>query len=166
MTKGLFVIFDTDFTATIKRADINDGKVMIKDKDGTEKEFIVDKANPFIVSSTMQGTRPMYLLKWNSLTPVKWVVKENNQTFTSATGEEIHAVVRDLEVVNPQFDEKGKITPDILRQTHDSRFLRAMKKYATGEKQGFGGGASVFIFLVIGMFVMYFLIASKVIPIA
>ena len=123
--KGIFIIFDTDYNATIKKANIKNGKVVIGDK-----EWVVDKAKPFLVRTMFGKTYPLYLLKWNSVFPANPKVEEEVRTFVDPeTNEKLEVVYKNLTFAEPKFDEKQKVTPEILRSTAETRFIKAMKRY-------------------------------------
>jgi hypothetical protein len=162
-----FLIFDTDFTAQLKKANVKDGKVVIGNK-----EFLTDKAHPFSLK-TFAGTRPLYLLKWNALEPMKFEVKEAEEAYIRTVDgkeEKITVVKKDLVPVDPKFDEKSKIIPEILKTTQDSRFLKAMKRYAGGKAGIFGEeGAGSMLPLVLGVaggaILVYLMFALKLLVI-
>jgi hypothetical protein len=128
------LLFLTNFTAERRKIDIRDGKCIIDDK-----EFIIDRVQPFLLMKKRlfkTTIKPIYLLKWDKIEPVNYVIEE-----TEVDGEKYgelkeRAVVRSLVVKFPEKGEKD-VLPHYLRETHDMRYLKHMKKYATGEK-GFG----------------------------
>jgi hypothetical protein len=123
-----FLLFETDYTVKLKKGKIKDGKVTID-----KKEFIVDKAKPLQMMKAF-GSQPLYLIKWNSLTPIYPNVKEEKKTLLDPSTNEQHQFVKkDIEFLNepPDFKE-SKTLPEMLASTQDMRFLKGMKKYAGG----------------------------------
>jgi hypothetical protein len=175
--RGQFLLFDTDYTAVMLRSTIKDGKVTIGKGDDA-KEFVVDKTRPFQLKTPL-GTRPLYLLKWNSIAPMNFKVDEKTESYlrTDPDGKEhkIDVVTKDLVPVDPKFDETGKITPEMLKTTAEGRFLKGMKKYVGGGGGGgllggLGGGeGGSMLPLILGFFggaiFLYFLIVMKLVPI-
>lgn len=136
------------------------------------KEWIVDKARPFQLKTAL-GVRPLYLLKWNSLAPMNFEIKENTKTYTRMVDgkeETITVAEKELKEVDPKFDTSSKVTPEILKTTQDGRFLKHMKKYAGGAGGGiFGeeGGSMLPLILGVvgGAVLIYVLLMLKLIPV-
>lgn len=127
--KDYFLFFDTNFIAELRKAKIKNGKVVLDDG-----EHIIDKTTPFQLR-TMFGIRPLYIMKWNSMYPATFKVKEVDQLYRNVvTNEEMKMKVGELVPVDITFYEKGGLgySPEVLKDTHDQRFLKGMKKYAEG----------------------------------
>jgi hypothetical protein len=108
---------------------------------------------------TFFGAEPLYLLKWNSVKPVGFQVTEKYGTYRDDKGNEINIVTKDLEPIDPKFDDKTNILPELLRTTFESRYLRSMKKYA----EGGGGLGRGFVFILIAVLLVglvYYAVAS------
>jgi len=178
MPKGTFLILDTDWTGEIKDGDIVDGKVVLKRGKQT-KEFILsiprmdkekkeffDDVKPIYFKGKLGGTKPMYILKWNSLYPVAFELKEEFKTFVSPdTNESLTMKIQSLEPIKPEFKDT-KILPEMLAETHDMRFLKHMKKYQTGgggvEAKGIIMFAGIILLLGgIGYLVYYFFLGGN-----
>jgi len=124
----MFIFFNSDYTLEIKEADVKDGKAVIGDK-----EYYVDKAKPLMLKTTF-GSKPVYFVKWDSITPLNWTVKEKREKFSNEKGEEIEVKRREIEFIDPKFDDSKKILPEILKITGETRFLKGLKSYAEGRK--------------------------------
>lgn len=150
--KGRGLFFHTNFDAEFKKIKINDGSVIIDDK-----EFFVSDMKA-INLKTSTGVKPLYLFRWDSLLPAGFFKKKETieyaQTGDDKTdrrnyhkfykklkshghkGKGIESnkfIYEGLSIVNPKF-LKTKLSPSLLRETGDMRFLKNMKKYAGGEK--------------------------------
>jgi hypothetical protein len=134
------IMLMTDFTGELVKFDIKDGKTVINDK-----EFIIDRVQPIILKKKRLGKMrhtPFYLLKWDKVEPAHIEVIE-----TDIDGDKYDEIVstpilRSLEVVFPD-KEKGDVLPEMLRETHDMRYMKHLKKYAG---DGVKGGGSKFQF--------------------
>jgi hypothetical protein len=126
------ILLSTDFTAEEVKFEVKDGKAVIGDK-----EFIVDRVHPINLKKKRMGrTRitPFYLLKWDKIEPanVQLVeVEEDGKRYAEIAPAN---VLRTLEVVFPEKEE-GDVLPEMLRETHDMRYMKHLKKYA-GEGKG------------------------------
>jgi len=161
--RGAFLFLDTNWTAEIKRAKIKSGKVVLADG-----EHILDKTTPFQLKSFF-GTRPLYLMKWNSLYPMTFEVQEKTSTFKDVeTGKEIQMTTKELVPVKTEFYEKGGAgySPEILKTTQDVRFLKGMKKYAEGAPRDWKNIASwvlgIIIFLGAGFLIYQFMLGGGI----
>ena len=131
------ILMHTDYTAEKVKFDIKDGKTIINDK-----EFIIDRVQPITLKKKRLGRTkhtPFYILKWDKVEPAHIQVVE-----TEVDGQlydEIVAapILKSLEVVFPD-KEKGDILPEMLRETHDMRYMKHLKKYASegGGRMKFG----------------------------
>jgi len=142
--KGMFLFLDSDFLGQIIQGEIIDGKVLIK-RGKEMQEFILSiptevdgkvkwqDVNPIkLVKGRLGGVKPFYILKWNSLYPVAFEIRDTTKNFINPeTHEQIVMQGKTLEVVVPEFKDT-KILPEMLGETHDMRFLKQMKKYQTG----------------------------------
>ena len=124
--KEKFLVFKTDFTAEMVSSKVKDGKTVIGNK-----EFEVDKTRPFTLKTAF-GNRVFYLLKWNSLYPMTFAVKEDVKTYRDDTGKELQVKTQELVSVEPEFYEKGGAgySPEMLKTTTDVRFLKGFRAYA------------------------------------
>jgi|GEM_PF-5630105 hypothetical protein len=154
------LILYSDFTGELKKIDIKDGKAIIG-----EKEFIVDRASPIILKKKRlfsNKIEPFYIFKWDKVEPVHFV-----QTETEIDDEK-YAELKDkyvLKSIEPVFPEKTEddILPELLRETFDMRFLKQMKKYASGEKGiKFQRWMMIPIAFIISGLVMYLLYYLKI----
>jgi len=64
--KALFM--DSDFTAELKSVNVDGGSIVIDRK----YEHIVDKTTPLILKTGLLSNTPLYICKWDSLTPIKF----------------------------------------------------------------------------------------------
>ena len=132
------ILLHTDYTAEEVKFEIKDGKAVIDDK-----EFIVDRVQPINLKKKRFGrTRitPFYLLKWDKIEPanIQLVeVEEDGKRYAEIAPAN---VLRTLEVVFPEKEE-GDVLPEMLRETHDMRYMKHLKKYA-----GEGTGGKKFAF--------------------
>jgi hypothetical protein len=126
--RAAFLLFDTDFTAQLVRKNIKNGKVVLKDG-----EHIVDKTKPLILQSGL-GTRPLYLVKWNSIYPMTFELQEKTTVLRDEAGKEFKLISKELIPVKTEFYEKGGAgySPEILKTTQDVRFLKGLGKYSEG----------------------------------
>jgi hypothetical protein len=159
--RSTFLFFDTDFTAEFVRAKIKNGKVLLKDG-----EHIVDKTKPFMLKSTL-APRPLYLMKWNSVYPMTFEVKETIQILKDVeTGKEFQLSKKELVPADTSFYEKGGAgySPEILKTTGDVRFLKGMKKYSEGKGMEAKSIITIILFIVLiigGGFLMYMLLSGQ-----
>jgi len=180
--KAMALIFDTDFQGSIMEGEAIDGKFLlkmgkqykewilsipkvVKDENGKDKTEWMD-VKPFMVKGKLGGAKPMYLLKWNSLYPLAFNVKNEKKIFLSPdTSEALTLDMKTLEMIVPDFKDT-KILPELLGETHDLRFLKGMKKYVGGEEGGGMKGILMFAGIVIllasiGYAVYYFFFQNK-----
>lgn len=160
------LVFHTDWTAEEVDIEINNGKALVKYGEPIgDKEFIIDQVRPFIIKSKGRfgSNKLLYLLKWDKLRPCNFVLETNGAgnpndyievDFKPNGGE----VRQTLAPFTPEFgQQRGEfkdITPDIMRQTYDLRFLKHMKKYATeggGRKFSLGSGRGVIMAITFGV---------------
>jgi hypothetical protein len=184
--KGKVLYFDTDYTAELKDAEIKNGNIIIDNA----TEHVVDNINPVIFKTGLISNSPLYVVKWNTITPIqfKTITKrmtpeqaeqyaEDNdfirieQTEQQKTKGFLRRIKRQksqpqkikykvptmyeyrkLEKVETDL-EKIKITPALLKETNDLRFLKNMKKYAMGKDGDGGMGKGKVIALSIGSMV-------------
>jgi len=67
MTKAWILMFDSNYDARLVKAEVEDGTVIIDDK-----EFIVDETNPLLLRAGLfKGYKPLYIVKWDSLEPMQ-----------------------------------------------------------------------------------------------
>lgn len=182
------LIFDTGFTAEFSNKEITDGSIMTEDKEfivDNARPIMLKKRGFF---SRFFGTSlvPLYLLKWNVLVPAGFDVEKKFGSLEDLVEElddkkiksrikkilkvdkklakrsYIFKELKPLELKFPKVDVKegeSVITPEILRTTHDMRFLKNFKKYAGGEKMSkkrimdilFIGGMVVFLFIALAL---------------
>lgn len=98
-----------------------------------DKEFQVDRARPFLLKKRRlfkTTIKPLYFLKWDKIEPAHFIIDERE-----IDGEQ-YAELKNkamLFSIEPAFPEKGEkdVLPAMLRETHDMRFLKHMKKYAS-----------------------------------
>jgi len=131
------ILLHTDFMGEEKKIEIKDGKAVIDDK-----EFIMDRATPFLIKTKRLGRtilKPLYIMKWDKVEPVQYTLGEREIDGDEYAELEQKGLLKTLEIKFPPKDESD-ILPHYLRETHDMRYLRHMKKYATeGQgKIGFG----------------------------
>jgi hypothetical protein len=127
------LLFHTDFMAEKKKIEIKDGKVVIDDK-----EFLVDRVKPFMMMTKRLGRvsiKPIYLLKWDKIEPAPYEMTETEIDGETYAELKDKFVIKSLDVVFPEKGEKD-VLPHYLRETHDMRYLKHMKKYATDGKGG------------------------------
>jgi len=152
------LLLHTDFTAEKKKIEVKDGKAVIDDK-----EFIVDRVQPIMIKQRRFGRtriKPFYILKWDKVEPVNYVIDEREIDGERYAELRDKAILKSLEVVFPEKTGKD-VLPHYIRETHDMRFLKHMKKYATegGKKLEFKRWMLVPIaFLISGgiMFMLYY----------
>ena len=72
MVKARILLLDTDYSGVITDCKVEGGSAFIGDY-----EFFVDKTKPLhIVSGLLGSTIPMYIVKWSSVIPVNFELKE------------------------------------------------------------------------------------------
>jgi len=158
------LIFHTDWTAEEKEIEIYNGKALVKYEEPIgDKEFIIDQCRPILVKGggLFGGNKLLYLLKWDKLRPCGFELRKDlaqdsdyAEISINPNGSEIRET---LAPFNPTFGTQTghfkDITPDVLRQTYDMRFLKHMKKYAGDEGKGFslGKGKGIFMLLIFGV---------------
>jgi hypothetical protein len=156
------LVLHTDFIGEICDGDVHDGKLLVK-KNKTVKEFVLSvpktdddgktrwkDVKPFsLVRGKFGGVKPLYIVKWNSLYPVAFEVREGVKKYVDpSTQEEIDISFQNLEVVKPEFKDT-KILPELLGETTDLRFMKGMKKYSVEGDSPMRG-----IFLFAGIFLL------------
>lgn len=172
MGNAIGLILDSDFTGQMVNLNVRDGKALVK-RGRHVQEFLLSiprensdgkvkwqDVNPIQVKGRMGGSRPMYILKWNSLYPMAFEMKNNIKKYVNPdTKEEIAIEEKTLEVVKPEFKDT-KVLPELLGETHDLRFLKGMKKYTAGSevdmRQIFMFVLGVIILLSVGYLLYYF----------
>jgi hypothetical protein len=153
------ILLSTDFTGEKVKFDVKDGKTVINDK-----EFIVDRIKPINLKSKRLGREkitPFYILKWDKIEPANIELVEVEADGQRYAELQQGNILRTLEVTFPDQNE-DTILPEMLRSTHDMRYMKHMKKYA-GE--GAGGGRKLEfkrwmlfpIVLVLSGIVMFFI---------
>lgn len=133
MPKAKVLFFDSNNEARLMNMKVEDGSIMIGDK-----QFIVDTAHPLHLK-TLLGFRPMYLIKWNNVTPATNV---------------------NMERINPEFKDKyPDITPEMLRKLMGLKILGNLIKV----KKQTGGIIFLIVGIIVGLLILYGLIIMKVI---
>lgn len=136
MTKATCILFDTNFSAEMKKENIKDGKIILYDK-----EFFVDKVRPFTITDTFGGTRLLYLFKWNMLEPLSFMEKDGTKEEVLDDGLRVKYKTTELVPMTPEDlkqEGRDKILPQMLKDTMDMRFLKQMKPTKSG-----GGGLDI-----------------------
>jgi hypothetical protein len=186
------LFLDTDYTAEFKDSEIKEGNIIVDNN----TEHIIDDTVPIILKTGIISNSPLYIVKWNTLTPIKFKVvsqkmtpeeaekyaedndfvriehqnqptkrkgwlrnklKKGNQPNYYPTTDVKYKVptmyeFRKLEKVDVDLT-KTKITPALLKETNDLRFLKNMKKYAMGKDAEGGISKGKMIALSIGSMV-------------
>jgi len=141
------LIFNTDFLASFGRHKLENGKIIIG-----EKEFDVDKTKPFLLKKKLFGfipfAQPLYILKWDSYVPAHY----ERVTSEGENGE----IRKELKLVDLKFLKNKIYTPEFHKGLTDMKFLKNMSKYAS-EKKGMNMGNLIFILLLIAGGVVAFL---------
>lgn len=133
MTKATCILFDTNFSAEIKKENIKDGKITLYDK-----EFFVNNVRPFTISDPLGGTRLLYLFKWNMLEPISFTEKDGVKEEVFDDGLKVKYKTSELVPMTPddlKSEGRDKVLPAMLKDTMDMRFLKQMKPTKSG-----GGG--------------------------
>jgi hypothetical protein len=154
--KAKAIIFHSDFTGELKTVWVKNGTVRVDDK-----EFFVEKNEPFVIKTGLGSGKPFYLLHYNSLYPAGFesIREEIKYKKTDDEGKNILSyinfvkvlrkngykekvvpkndfVLKTLKPLQPEFYKKG-YSPQLLSNTTDLRFLKQMKQYVTpGKKMG------------------------------
>ena len=139
MRKGIImaeegILLHTDFTGEKVKFEVKDGKAVIKDK-----EFIVDRIKPINLKSKRLGREkitPFYILKWSAIEPANIQLVDVEVDGKMYSEAKTSNILKTLEVTFPDPTE-DTVLPEMLRETHDMRYMKHLKKYA-GE--GAGGG--------------------------
>jgi len=133
-----FLIFNTDFVLEERKGEVGEGFVVLDDG-----IYLLDKSTPLLkrykkIGKFFERYEPVYILKWNSLIPLK--VKKVEKTV-----EGIY-LFRTLSPVDMKFEEyyeikgkKGKQTllPKTLRALYDMNFAEIFSKYPSpARKEG------------------------------
>jgi excinuclease UvrABC nuclease subunit len=157
------ILLHTDFTGEEVKFDVKDGKTVINDK-----EFIVDRIKPINLKSKRLGREkitPFYILKWSKIEPANIQLVEREEDGHKYAEVVSANILQTLEVTFPENGE-DTVLPEMLRETHDMRYMKHLKKYA-GE--GAGGGKKLEfkrwmlfpIVLVLSGIVMFFINGGK-----
>jgi hypothetical protein len=157
------ILLSTDFTGEKVKFEVKDGKAVINDK-----EFIVDRVQPINLKTKRLGREkitPFYILKWDKIEPANIELVETEVDGHRYAEIAPANILRTLEVTFPEQTE-DTVLPEMLRTTHDMRYMKHLKKYA-GE--GAGGGKKLEfkrwmlfpVVLVLAGIVMFFVNGGK-----
>jgi len=154
--KSIILFFDTDYTARILKKEVKDGRVEIDDG-----EYVVGNTTPFTVK-TPTGTKPLYILKWNTIYPAEFKLEDK---IVKLMGRDMK--MKELVPVKPEFFVKNdlRFNPKMLKMTQELRFLKGMKSYAEGGVRDWKNILSWVlgvIMLVAGGFLIYILMKGGV----
>jgi hypothetical protein len=130
------IMLHTDHTAEKVKFEVIDGKTTIDNK-----EFIVDRIKPIMMKEKRLGRtrfKPFYILKWDKIEPANIQVQEislEEGEYAQIIEKGATDIIRTLDIVFPEKSE-GDILPEMLKETHDLRFMKHLKRYAA---EGTGG---------------------------
>jgi len=168
--KGL--ILNTDFTAEEVDLNIENGSAIVNDS-----EFIINDSQPILIKKKGKFVNPLYILKWDSLIPMKMAIerevitKEELEKNYDLKGEiENSMVYKRLVPMDVKFIKtkpKSKIgnvtvTPEMLKDTIDLRFLKGMKNYVSPTEKNKADFITLIILFGAGMFFMYMLMSQNI----
>lgn len=155
--KAKFLIFHTNYDAELVTAKIKKGFARIRDM-----EFPVSNVKHFNIK-TLFGTQPLYIFKWNSIYPVEFDVKEEEEAvYVDEKGREIKLIREELVPIEEiKFRESGKLTPELIRDITEIRFLRTMKRYV--EEKAKPAIVPVIVALILGILIAFIVFSSGVI---
>jgi hypothetical protein len=130
------LLFTTEFTAEKVKFNIVDGKAIIDNK-----EFIFDRVQPITLKETRLGRKrykPFYILKWDKIEPANIIVDQfvADDEYMRVSENGTGLIVKSLDIAFPEKGE-GDILPEMLKETHDMRYMKHLKKYSA---EGAGGG--------------------------
>lgn len=130
---------------------------------GKKQTFWRD-VRPIMLRGRFGTVKPLYFLKWNSLYPMEFQVRNETKEFVNtATGEKITFEQKTIEPVTPTFKDT-KMLPELLGETHDMRFLKGMKKYVTGERFELPSWLPILLFILalggLGYLIYYFFLSG------
>lgn len=175
--KAKAIIFHSDFTGELKSVRVKDGIVTVDDKN-----FFVEKNQPFMIKTGIGSGKPFYLLHFNSLYPAGFESTEDRIEYKKTDNEEKNAIsylnfvkrlrksgykkkeipnhpfiLKELKPLETSF-YKTSYSPKLVSQTTDLRFLKQMKQYVTpGKKMGMLPVILAFIFGVVWIFIVLYL---------
>jgi hypothetical protein len=164
--KAKSIVLKTEYTGEIIDAKISDeGKVVIRDF-----EFDLEKAKPIIIESKGGRLRkarniPYFLMKQSTILPFISEMKHEDIKFNMncpKCGTTVCTYPAKKTTIEPLDDKtyQTMLTPKMLKETADMRFLKQMKKYAEGgKKMEFNKGIilRLLIAIVAGLGVTYLL---------
>lgn len=148
--KAMFLLLDTNNHAELVKAKIEDGCVIIKDK-----QFIIDTSNPILLKKGM-GVKPLYILKWSATQPSTNIHNANEI-------QNVEDTKISVERVKTRFEDKYELTPEMLRKIMGLKILGNMIKVP--KKSILGSWGWILITLVVGVLAVYVMILMGLIKI-
>lgn len=153
--RAKILLFHTNFDAELLTTKIKKGFIRVGDL-----EFPVSNVKHFNLKTAL-GTVPLYIFKWNSIHPVEFDIKEVEEAkFVDEKGNEITLVREELEPITElKFKESGKLTPELIRDITEIRFLRTMKRYV--EEKAKPALLPVIIAFILGLLIAFMLFSTR-----
>lgn len=105
-----YLYFDTEDTCRVINKESKDGKVIIEDGD-VQKHFFIDETKPKMLK-TFFSWKPLYVLKWNSISPMAVDFKANTLTDGKLTPENLGHMKKSTiieKLMNPKGDNMNII---------------------------------------------------------
>lgn len=141
--KAYFLLLDTNNHGEIVKAKIEDGCVIIKDK-----QFIVDTSNPILLKKGT-GVKPLYILKWSATQPSSNIHQGNPI-------QEVSDTKFPAERIRTRFEDKYDLTPEMLRKIMGMKILGNMIKVP---KKSIG----TWVWFLIGGLIIFIMVYAMVI---
>lgn len=150
--KAYFLLLDTNNHGEIIKSKIEDGCVIIKDK-----QFIIDVSNPILLKKGT-GVKPLYILKWSASQP-------SSNIHTPKRDENGVQMVEDTKIpaerIKPRFEDKYELTPEMLRKVMGMKILGNMIKVP--KKSILGSWGWILIGVISALMIAYALIVFGVV---
>lgn len=166
MEKASFLLLDTDFTCVEVDGYLEDGYVILNDG-----VYLLDRSKPLEkrFKKGFFGSKPFYILKWNSLIPLNLELKEERVKLDNK--EYLYRTLEPLELKFTEwYEQKGKdgkkysILPKALKAYWEMQFLKGLGKYPEAKKPKLKKFLQLlpFILIIVGGMVLAYLMMSGV----
>ncbi len=123
--KSKALILESDTEGRIINVNVKNGKIYTDDG-----IFIIDmfkhKIKPIILN-TFFGKKTLYILKWNSIIPCSFDIKENTEKINKINFIKREIVPLELKFVKTEL-------PETIKNSFELEFIKSFSKYSTKSK--------------------------------